>query len=153
MVKQHHQLNRHEFEQTPGDGRGQRSLACYSPRGHKESDMTQRLNNETTTNVYFNIHSQGGQYYSLVSNNPKGSCLIFISIRLLIGILACIIFIQKCRPEFHWLPQQGDRNMKYCALLPRGFGCKCQLHFCSHIYLLFNGSHKTAPKCQRSLDR
>ena len=25
-IKQHHQLNRHEFEQTPGDGRGQRSL-------------------------------------------------------------------------------------------------------------------------------
>ena len=28
MVGQHHQLNGHEFEQTPGDGEGQRSLAC-----------------------------------------------------------------------------------------------------------------------------
>ena len=37
----HHQLNGQEFEQTPGDGEGQGSLACYSPRGHKESDMTQ----------------------------------------------------------------------------------------------------------------
>ena len=27
IVKQHHQLNGHEFEQTLGDGRGQRSLA------------------------------------------------------------------------------------------------------------------------------
>ena len=26
----HHQLNGHEFEQTPGDGEGQGSLACYS---------------------------------------------------------------------------------------------------------------------------
>ena len=26
MVRQHHQLNGHEFEQTPGDSRGQRSL-------------------------------------------------------------------------------------------------------------------------------
>ena len=152
MVGWHHGLSGHEFEQTPGDSGGQRNLECCSPWGHKESDMTQRLNNETTTNVYFNIHSQGGQYYSLVSNNLEGSCLIFISIRLLVGILAGIIFLQKCRPEFHWLPQQGDRNMKYCALLPRGFWLR-YLHFCSHIYLLFNGSHKTTPKCQRSLDR
>ena len=33
-------LNGHEFEQTPGAGDGQGSLACCSPQGHKESDMT-----------------------------------------------------------------------------------------------------------------
>ena len=33
------------FEQTPEDSGGQGSLVCYSPRGHKESDMTQRQNN------------------------------------------------------------------------------------------------------------
>ena len=44
MVAWHHQLNGHEFEQTPGDGEGQGSLACCSPWGHKESDMTERLN-------------------------------------------------------------------------------------------------------------
>ena len=43
--KWHHQLNRHEYEQTPGDSGGQRGLVCYSPRGCKESDMTQGLNN------------------------------------------------------------------------------------------------------------
>ena len=43
MVRQHHRLNRHEFEQTPGDSEGQRSLAGYSPWGHKELDMTQQL--------------------------------------------------------------------------------------------------------------
>ena len=31
----------------PGEFHGQRSLAGYSPCGHKESDMTQRLNNNT----------------------------------------------------------------------------------------------------------
>ena len=36
----HHRLNGHEFEQTPGDSGGQRSLACCSPWGHKESDVT-----------------------------------------------------------------------------------------------------------------
>ena len=48
MVGQHHWLNRQEFEQTPGDNEGQGNLTCYSPRGHRESDATQRLNNHTT---------------------------------------------------------------------------------------------------------
>ena len=34
----------HEFEQAPGDGDGQRSLACCSPWGHKESNTTEWLN-------------------------------------------------------------------------------------------------------------
>ena len=34
MVGEHHQLNGHEFEQTPGDSAGQGSLACCSPLGH-----------------------------------------------------------------------------------------------------------------------
>ena len=41
MVGWHHWLNGHEFEQTPGDVEEQKSLACCSPRGHKESDMTE----------------------------------------------------------------------------------------------------------------
>ena len=40
MVGWHHRLEGHAFEQTPGDGEGQEGLACYSPWGHKESDMT-----------------------------------------------------------------------------------------------------------------
>ena len=36
--------SRLEFEQAPGVGDGQGSLACCSLRGHKESDMTERLN-------------------------------------------------------------------------------------------------------------
>ena len=40
MVRQHHQLNEHEFEQTLRDSGGQGSLACCSPWGCKESDMT-----------------------------------------------------------------------------------------------------------------
>ena len=41
MVGWHHQLNGHEFEQTPGDSEGQGSLACCSPWGHKEWDTTE----------------------------------------------------------------------------------------------------------------
>ena len=40
MVGWHHQFDEHEFEQAPGDGERQRSLLCFSPWGHKESDMT-----------------------------------------------------------------------------------------------------------------
>ena len=39
MVGQHHRLNGHEFEQTPGDIEGQGSLECYCPSGQKELDM------------------------------------------------------------------------------------------------------------------
>ena len=44
IVGWHHQLNGHESEQTPGVGDRQGGLACYSPWGRKESDMTERLN-------------------------------------------------------------------------------------------------------------
>ena len=40
MVGWHHQLNGHEFEQAPGVGDGQGSLAYCRPLGHKELDMT-----------------------------------------------------------------------------------------------------------------
>ena len=39
----YHRLSGHGYEKTPGDSEGQGSLACCSPRGHKESDMTERL--------------------------------------------------------------------------------------------------------------
>ena len=45
MVGWHYRINGYEFEQTPGDGEGQGSLACCCPRGCKESDMTERMNN------------------------------------------------------------------------------------------------------------
>ena len=41
MAGWHHWLKGHEFEQTPGDGEGQESLACCIPWGHKESDRTE----------------------------------------------------------------------------------------------------------------
>ena len=47
MVGWHHQLDGPEFEQAPGDSGGQGSLACCSPWGHKESNITERLNNNT----------------------------------------------------------------------------------------------------------
>ena len=48
MVGWHHRFNRHEFEQTPRDSEGQGGLACCSPGGRKESDMTERLKNNNS---------------------------------------------------------------------------------------------------------
>ena len=42
MVGWYHWLKGHEFEETPGDGEGQGSLACCSPWGCKESDMIEQ---------------------------------------------------------------------------------------------------------------
>ena len=40
IVRNHHQLNGHEFEQTLGDSGGQRNLVCCGPWDHKRSGMT-----------------------------------------------------------------------------------------------------------------
>ena len=44
MIGWHHGLNGHEFEQATEVGDGQGSLACCSPWGHRQSDMTELLN-------------------------------------------------------------------------------------------------------------
>ena len=44
MVGWHHWLDGHEFEQAPGVGDGQGSLACCSPWGRKQLDTTEQLN-------------------------------------------------------------------------------------------------------------
>ena len=44
MVEWHHQLDGHEFEWTRGVGDGQVGPACCGSWGHKELDMTERLN-------------------------------------------------------------------------------------------------------------
>ena len=53
MVGWHHGLNGHEFEQAPGDGEGQRSLACCSPQDCKKLDMSEQLNNNNKEGKYF----------------------------------------------------------------------------------------------------
>ena len=44
MVGWHHQLNGHEFEQAPGDGKRQGSQVCCNPCSCKELDTTDQLN-------------------------------------------------------------------------------------------------------------
>ena len=49
MVGWHHQLNGHEFELTLRNSEGQGDLACCSPWGQKEPDMTEQLNNNNNS--------------------------------------------------------------------------------------------------------
>ena len=48
MCPDHHWLNGHEFEQTPEEDERQGSVACCSPWGRKELDMTEWLKNNYT---------------------------------------------------------------------------------------------------------
>ena len=71
MVGWHQQLDGHEFEQAPGIGDGHRSLPCYSPWGHTESDTTEDWT-ELKCNFYFYMYMlklilEKGSFHS----NPK----------------------------------------------------------------------------------
>ena len=76
MVEWHHWLNGHEFEQALGDDEGQRSLACCSPWGHKELDMTKQ-NTTTTTMIKWGlfqwckdilIYAKWTTWYTILTN-------------------------------------------------------------------------------------
>ena len=109
MTGWHHQLDGHEFEQAPGVGDRQGSLACCSPWGHKDPDTTEQLNWLTLLfystwysriTLYFSClrlgFSQGIQSYS---NKPRSLALfignwdrtlgmcIFIAVRLIVSRL------------------------------------------------------------------
>ena len=55
MVGWHHQLNGHEFEQAPGVGDGQGSLACCTPWGCKESDLTEQLDRKILDSLLIDL--------------------------------------------------------------------------------------------------
>ena len=59
MVRWHHWLSGHDFEPTPEDSEGQGSLACCSPWGHKELDMTKNRTT-TSTHIFFSETSFPG---------------------------------------------------------------------------------------------
>ena len=69
---QHHRLNGHKFEQSPEDGAGQGNPACCSPWGHKESDMTERLNN----NKYFIVCMYHNFFIHSSKNGHLGGFLV-----------------------------------------------------------------------------
>ena len=71
MVGWHHQLDEHEFEQAPGVGNGQGSLACCSSRGCKELDTIGWLNWEGK-NLYFGRNI-------ITTGQKSGGCMFTVS--------------------------------------------------------------------------
>ena len=84
MVGWHHQLNGHKLEQAPRVGDGQGGLACCSPWGCKELDMTELLNWTDVRN----------QYQMIFEKIPH--------------IFKCsATFIKRDLRLSHWKPQEG----------------------------------------------
>ena len=69
MVGWHHQLNGHEFEETPGDSEGQESLVLQS-MGSQGSDTSEQLNNNTWRHRSFNLAALVTEW-SLLSRNSS----------------------------------------------------------------------------------
>ena len=67
MVGWHHRCNGHELGQILGDGRGQEGLACCSPWGYEESDMTWRLNNNKGRRKDWILRQEEGGRWALNS--------------------------------------------------------------------------------------
>ena len=64
MVRWHHQRDGQEFEQTLRDGDGLGSLGCCRPWGHKESDLTEQLNDNS------NSDNTGHRYAEVLCDHP-----------------------------------------------------------------------------------
>ena len=71
MVGWHHQHDGRKFEQTVGDSEGQGSLACCSPWGHKELDMTEWLNNKRMMTPNFGEVVEHLELSSFTGENVK----------------------------------------------------------------------------------
>ena len=111
MFREHHRLNGHEFEPARGDREGQRSLACCSPWGHKESDGTWQLNSIATL-LTLEMHLQVSTgIFRLVS--PVGvSCPIIF--------LYCLLYLFFLKNMLH------IKNLKNS-----GYMCTCSFQFSS----------------------
>ena len=73
MVGWHHLFDEHEFEQAPGVGDGEESLACCTPWGHKKSVIVQFPEFSLKEDKYSQIHIMLS--YSFVYLNGSESTL------------------------------------------------------------------------------
>ena len=66
MVRCHHWLNGHDFEQALGEGEGLGSLMCYSPWTRKELDTTEQLNSNNNIKEAWTSDGGDGENYQCV---------------------------------------------------------------------------------------
>ena len=133
MVRWHHWLDGHEFEQAPEVGDGQRGLACYSPWGHKESDMTEwlkGLNRQENLSVHRILEEKKISDQSW-ANYPLSSVSQEFKLREIDW--HWIKLIMKSQYEF---PGRVTPGRAYCCLLKRLL-VNCARIFCEKILLIF----------------
>ena len=104
MIRWHHQLNEHEFEQIPGDGEGQIMLECCSLWGCKESGMTQVLNNSKLSS---NTVNKLNEFIHKFPNYPfinlftkYNFCFLNIEYQAL-----CLMQVSDCEKKKLYFPQ------------------------------------------------
>ena len=99
MVGRYHCHKGHEFEQAPGAGEGQGSLACCSPWGCKELDTTEGLN---WTDTSIKLKKRASQVAVVVKNLTANA-----------GDIRDVGLI----PGSGWSPGGGDGNPLQCSCL------------------------------------
>ena len=96
LVGWHHWLDGHELEQAPGVSDRQGNLVCFSPQGHKESDLTEQLNwlkwlklkfEKNLNSIYNKIKKQHA--LSWTSIFPICSRVLFFFLFLLLLLYCC----------------------------------------------------------------
>ena len=85
MLGWHHWLDGHGFEQAPGDGEGQGSLACCSLWGSKESATTEWLSNNKNCPTQINT-----QFFASFTLNTTFMYIIYMRTKLW---YTCFLFL------------------------------------------------------------
>ena len=103
MAGWHHQLNGHEFEQAPGDGEEQGSLVCCSPWGRKESDTTEKLNNNKQGRKVRPFRKCKGKNWSQSMWEIKTYFLFFFSFLFISWRLITLQYCSGFCPTLTWI--------------------------------------------------
>ena len=134
MVGWYHRLNGHEFEQTPGDGNGQGSLAYCSPWDHKQLDTTEWLNGPNS-NFFFHISFLFSSIF-LYNNFVDAISSLLICLRIYLVLFHSLTVSSPPSyffPVFFWGGEGGGESAFIIALMILGCLLMRAPHTCSRL--------------------
>ena len=112
MVGWHHLLNGHEFEQALGIGDVRGSLACCSPWGRKESDMTEWLNNHRKPQSSYGTNITNKNAWAILHNCKYSVLLTQIHTAFLVWIKKLIEVVMLLKSNIWYIPDM-IQEVKY----------------------------------------